>query len=181
MKLVDNIEILPYDIAYEQELDIVKRLYEGSFPLEERRDWKKFLHLLDTEPRFRLLLIQKNSLTIGFLSSWHFETFIYGEHFAIAPQERGSGIGRKLIAYLWNLPRKEPWVFEVEHPNTDIATRRLNFYLSLGAEILDKEYLQPPYHEGQDTFPLYFMGTGADPSQTKFYIDNVRRVVYGKA
>lgn len=181
MKLTEHIELLPYDIAYKSELDTVKKLYEMSFPLEERREWKKFLRLLDTEPRFRLLLIQRVGQTIGFLSSWHFGSFIYGEHFAVDPNERGAGIGRKLIAHLWNMPRREPWVFEVEPPETEIATRRLNFYLSMGAEILDKNYLQPPYHIGQDPFPLYFMGTGANPEETNYYINSVRRVVYGKA
>lgn len=180
MKITDSTELLPYDIAYKDELPLVRKFYEESFPREERRDWEKLLRLLDTEPRFRLFLIQKEGQTIGFLSGWHFGDFLYGEHFAIDPNERGGGIGRKLIAILWSMPLREPWVFEVEHPTNPIATRRLNFYLSLGAEILDKDYIQPSYHEGKDSLPMYFMGTGADPKRTQEYIDIIRKVVYGK-
>ncbi len=173
-----SFDIVPYSIAYKADLGFVKQLYEQSFPFEERRPWHKQLELLANEPRFCLFLIQVNKKTQGFLSCWRIDDFVYGEHFAINPAERGKGIGRKVIDYLWKTSASVPWVFEVEHPTTAIAERRLNFYLSHGATILSKDYYQPAYCEGKEGLPLLFLGVGANEQQTQMYINRVYEVAY---
>ncbi len=180
MTISDNITLEVYRKEYSIYLEDIRCLYESAFPIEERRNWCALRKLIEEEDLFQFYLIFKEQKWVGFFSTWQFSDFIYGEHFAVLSSERGNGIGKQLLEKLWLTPDHGIWVFEVEHPSTPIASRRLRFYESFGAQILDPHYLQPSYHKGGKEVPLLFMGLFADPAKTATYIDAVKHTVYNK-
>lgn len=173
-----TLSLVPHFGEADEAFSFVLSLYRKSFPREERRCETEFCDLLLSDPRFKLFLILWKERLAGFLSGWVFEDFLFGEHFAISPQLRGGGIGRELIEFLWKKPLVKPWIFEVEPPVSDIALRRLEFYRSLGAEILTREYFQPPYRHGEAPFPLYLMGVGEDLPPMEESIQKIHAIVY---
>ena len=68
-------------------------LYEAAFPADERREVAEFSRLADTEKKFHInVFVGDNDEFIGFLTSWEWNDFRYGEHFAISPEMRCGGM-----------------------------------------------------------------------------------------
>ena len=138
-------------------LPAVCRIYEQSFPIDERRDIPELLELLSSQQDFSLYAICDAHGVVGMLSSWMLDGWMYIEHFAIDEAARGKGIGREVLRmFLSNSVL--PVVLEVEPP-TDLATRRrITFYRSEGFELHDTyRYIQPSYGEGRSTVELRLM------------------------
>lgn len=171
-------ELIPYEETYVGWLPQVERLYKLSFPKEERRPWGEELGLISSSDCFRLELVSLAGEFVGFLSSWHFEQFIFAEHFAIIPAMRSRGIGKTILRNLWQAPLLKPWVFEVEPPTTSIAKRRIALYVAQGAEIIAENYLQPPYRAGDLATPLFLMKKGDPIPPLTELVSTIHQKVY---
>lgn len=136
-----------------------EQLYISAFPPAERRNTEQQHSVTDNNPRFRFCALRYEHQTVGFLSYWDLDTFIYIEHFAVDVSMRGKSIGSHVLQYLHKHISK-PVILEVEHPETDIAKRRIRFYERCGYTLWKSDYLQPPYQKGYAPLPLYLMCHG---------------------
>ncbi|MGE6260502.1 GNAT family N-acetyltransferase [Heyndrickxia sporothermodurans] len=140
----------------EREFDKIFALMEVTFPENERRTYAGQKELM-ADPHYRLITeSDSNNQIVAFLAAWEFPLFRFVEHIAVNPIMRGSGIGGKMMpAYMEEL--KKPVLLEVEHPDTELAQRRIGFYERLGFHLNPFEYVQPPLQKGQDNLPLNLM------------------------
>lgn len=138
------------------------RLYEDSFPAEERRPWEGIVNPAD-EHGPCLFTITLEGDVVGMLTAWDFGDFVYIEHFAVDPDRRGDGIGGIALDIFKQTMSGRPVVLEVEpEDNGGIADRRIAFYHRHGLNILTRQYVQPPYSPGLPSVPLYIMSTATD-------------------
>ena len=72
------------------------RIYEESFPYEERRDTAVMTGML-SDDRFHFIVFygdREEDGPVGFFTFWDFgHGYLYGEHFAVDPSRRGGGTG----------------------------------------------------------------------------------------
>ncbi|MDE6320846.1 MAG: GNAT family N-acetyltransferase [Muribaculaceae bacterium] len=148
--------------AVEADLDIIKGLYEGSFPVEERRPWDDFAaRALDGNPYFNVSVAQKDGRIVGFISTWRLPTALYVEHFAVDSAMRGQGIGGEMIDRLV-ASTTLPLILEVEHPDNEMARRRIDFYRRHGFSVVEEvDYVPPPYGRNLPEVPMLLMSTRA--------------------
>lgn len=104
---------------------------------------------------------------IGILSYWDFrkagEDFIYVEHLAMLPKTRNKGYGTCILKDIRKI--HDNIIFEVESPEDEMSTRRVNFYLRNGAMISPLTYSQPPYRPETDFIPMKIMYFGNAPTE----------------
>lgn len=172
------LQLLPLN---ERNLADACSLYEHSFPLSERRPTQVWADLMKTKKAFRIHEISKSGTFIGFITLWHFTTFIYVEHFAICPSERGGGIGAETMRILIENNKGVPILLEVEPPVSEIAKRRINFYERQGLFLLPYAYKQPPYRPMEQYLELKLMSTRQDwdAKDIQIAIHEVYQSVYG--
>jgi len=143
----------------------VAALYEQAFPPEERRNLTAQQELLNNGA-LRLAILENNDVFAGFVFYWELTDFMFIEHFAISPEQRGSGIGSGVIRLL---EQEHPhMVLEVEPPHSDDAIRRIRFYEGLGFKTYAFPYLQPPYQAGGTPLPMLLMQKGMPPEEHTF-------------
>lgn len=140
------------------------RLYNNSFPEDERRLYRDAAHLesfvKEKGGKFHAFCVKDGNLFLGFMSYWIFEGFIYIEHFAVEPENRGKNIGRKMLSHLFSTVG-ENVLIEVEKPETEEARRRISFYERNGFRAREEiDYIQPPYSEGQSGLEMLIMTHG---------------------
>ena len=143
------------------ELATVREIYEGSFPIDERRDYTMLVELLSHKDTFILEAICNDDAVLGMLSSWRLNEWHFIEHFAIASACRGRGIGREALQAFIECSNG-PIVLEVEPPTDHYSSRRIEFYRSLGFVLHDTyRYIQPSYAKGREAVELRLMTYGA--------------------
>lgn len=175
-------QYVQYDTTHpipQQEFQSVLLLLKHSFPPEERRTSAGQTDLL-AQPAYRLTVRrEKDGKITGFFAWWQFDSFRYGEHFAVDEAMRGGGIGGEMLHML--TAADEPFVLEVEPPETDIARRRIRFYQRAGFVVNPFEYWQPPLHPGRHSLPLQFLSRPAPLSEDEFVRmrTEIYRTVYG--
>ena len=76
------IHITPILSSDKKNLSKIKKIYENSFPVDERRDFDKLIDLIK-DVRFQLRGVFVDDDLVGFISLWDFSEFMYVEHFAI--------------------------------------------------------------------------------------------------
>lgn len=170
--------ILTSDYSSE-DIDAARKMYEESFPLEERRDWN---NLVDSSSNgdMDLLIVKEaiDGMTAGLVTVWHLPSADYVEHFAISAALRGCGIGSCVIDEVVHMAGNRAVILEVEPPETTpMAMRRIGFYRSHGFELIDFDYKQPPYGKGLPWVPLKLMSTA--PVDVRNIQDELYRIVYG--
>lgn len=152
------------------------RLLNDSFPSSERRADKRIRTIAEMEHSiFHPCIIYQDGEMRGFISYWDFNHFAYFEHLAISPELRNQGRGTHILQLIKNA--NPSIVFEVELPENEISSRRLNFYTRNGASIIDKKYIQPPYLPEGESLPMYLLHFGEylpNPEE----IDNFLCIVY---
>jgi len=141
--------------AHHSALAFIKPLYEGSFPLHERRLWTTLLQLLN-QPEMRVQALYEDNILIGFVIMWTLETWVYLEHFAITPQHRSKGLGKHVMEHLIKAANNK-LVLETELPINEPAIRRVAFYERVGLQKIRFQYFQPPYRKGESSFPMQLM------------------------
>ena len=117
--------------------------------------------------------------TLGLLTTWHFEDFIYIEHFAIDPTLRSQGYGSEALKAFIHEHGK-PIVLEAEPPTDALSIRRIKFYERIGLTLYDFPYMQPAYTEDSNPVELRLMGT-LDTNATPLTLvsDTLHREVFG--
>ena len=136
-------------------LNKIKKIYESSFPSDERREFNKLIELLKDD-RFQLKGVFVDDDSAGFISLWNFTEFMYVEHFAIANELRGNGLGTYVLQNILNeTPIKI--LLEVDLPSDSISFKRIKYYEKFGFVICHQEYIQPPYGLGKDAVPMFIM------------------------
>ncbi|MEG2708620.1 MAG: GNAT family N-acetyltransferase, partial [Vagococcus sp.] len=93
---------------------------------------------------------------LSFIAIWQLETSHFIEHLAVSPLSRGGGVGGKIMKSMIETSQK-PILLEVEHPETEIAKKRIQFYERLGFHLNTHDYVQPPIQEGESPLPLHIM------------------------
>lgn len=141
--------------------DFAEQLMTLSFPPEEYRALDQLRLYADTKPAFHYNVILDDKTPVGLFTYWDFGDFCYGEHFAIDPDRRNGGYGRRALEEVTSRIHPRPLVLEVEMPDNETARRRIRFYQRQGFVLWDsKPYRQPPYRPGYDSLPMLLMAYG---------------------
>ena len=154
---------LSTDITAE-DLDLLEKLYEQSFPAEERRPWQLISRPSKTDCP-KLFAILADGHIAGLLTLWTFDHFAYVEHFAVNPDLRGNGIGTEAMRLLIEKVGMKPIVVEIEPP-TEMqpdTLRRRDFYTKLGFKTIATDYIQPPYADSLPSVPMHLLATAILP------------------
>lgn len=106
-------------------------LYEDAFPDFERRTHIQQARALSDERFYLNALKNSDGSFAGFIAFWDFGENTFIEHFAVAPNLRGEGVGSKIInGFLKENPK--PCILEIEFPDNKNSERRLRFYETFG-------------------------------------------------
>ena len=159
----------------------MEQLLTASFPPEEYRALEQLRLYTDTREAFHNNVILDGETPVGLFTYWDFGDFCYGEHFAIDPERRNGGYGKRALEELCRTVHPRPIVLEVEMPEEEMARRRIGFYQRQGFALWDKPYQQPPYKPGDGYLPMRLMAYGGmDPEQDFGKVcDCIYREVYG--
>jgi len=140
----------------DRKFDKIFALMKASFPESERRTYAEQKELL-ADPHYRLITeTDSHNQIVAFMAAWEFPMFRFVEHIAVDPVMRGCGLGGKLMADYMEESLKTI-LLEVEHPDTDLAQRRIGFYERLGFQLNPFNYVQPPLQQDQSYLPLMIM------------------------
>lgn len=158
-----------------------KALYINSFPESQRRPAEQ---IFGAERPMNLCAIYTRSgaadVFAGIMTVWHFDDFVYIEHFAIEPALRGKGIGAEALKIICSALSK-PVVVEVERPDSadPMAAKRIDFYRRAGFHSLPFDYIQPPYAPGLPSVPLLLMVNGSEVPSPDHIARRLYSDVYG--
>lgn len=173
--------ITVYSIENPMPRERYTRLYEimeYSFPKNERRDLEEQFGEFQ-KPFFRSLVHEANGSIAGFMNYWQLDGFVYLEHFAVARELRGKGLGKALMNELCARTNC-PIILEAEPPElNETAARRVDFYKRLGFHINTYEYYQPPYHKDDEPVRLMLMSRPSPLSAEEYA--KVRGTLYRDA
>lgn len=159
----------------------VEELLHTAFPEAERRNDDEQRWNTDHETRFHCLLATDGQEPIGILTYWYFDTFIYIEHLATAPHQRGQGRGKEMVCTFLEEHKTQPIVLEVEVPVDEMSRRRIGFYKRCGLQLWECDYRQPPYRASDEWLPMYLMASpGLSKEKEYRHIQNrIHQEVYG--
>ena len=137
--------------------DEIYNILEQSFEPYLHRGYEKQKKLLNNE-NYNIITEEKDGKILGFLSYWKIENNVFFvEHFAVNPEMRGNGIGKKIFRNFLKLDGEK--ILEVEPPHTDIDKKRIKLYEDFGLIFHKNEYYQPPYNKGDKKTKLHIMCT----------------------
>ena len=166
---MSKIEIL--DVACFDELyDIM----EKSFPFDEVRPREGQRKLL-SNPVYRVYTLSEDDKILALAATWNFDNLLFLEHLATAPDNRGRGIGSKMLSYLAEKGEKT-FCLEVEPPESELTRRRIAFYERNGFCLNRYPYAQPSIAPGRDPVPLMIMTYGNPISKEEFI--KIRDLLY---
>ena len=133
------------------------KLYNESFPPDERRELKDFL---------------------ASLSYWTFEGYTYIEHFAVVPEHRGKRIGALMLNHLFKEVSPNVLI-EVEKPEGEEQKRRIKFYERNGFRVREEfDYTQPAYSSDKSPVEMLLMTHGDVDLHNRDSIREMLREVY---
>lgn len=157
-----------------QEFNTIQHLIEISFPEDERRTAAEQRKVWE-DPHFRCYVLDDGGQILGFMTIWQFEGWAYAEHLATNPEIRGQGAGARILQEIKTLVTGQ-LCLEVEHPDHEMARRRIGFYKRNGFYMNDYPYIQPAYSPGKNPVPLLIMTTDG-PIDTETY-EMIRDTLY---
>lgn len=157
-------------------------LYEAAFPKNERRDPEVARQMAAERPEMEFLAVctQPEGAFAGLVVLWRFPGFTYLEHLAVDPSLRNEGVGRWILNWVGRtIPGFQ--LLEVEPAGTTpMAERRIAYYERNGYRVIDQDYMQFPYHEGDAPLPLWLMGKGdCTPDELQERVACLRRHLFG--
>lgn len=152
----------------------IEKIYETSFHINERRNFKDVLVLIDnTSFNFNAIIFEEE--IIGLFFYWTFPEFIYIEHFAIDESYRGNKIGSYILNKFLMIHEKQI-ILEVDLPSDDISLKRIKFYERYGFVICKEDYIQPPYNAIKEAVPMIIM---SKPEIINIYdFENIKNKLY---
>ncbi len=145
-------KLVPADKLY---LKKIRKIYEQSFPPNERRTFEKVINLL-ADKRFYLFAVTFEDEVVGMLSKWDLNTFVYVEHFAVSEEFRNNGLGSYVLQKIIQDESRQI-VLEVDFPEDELSLKRIRFYKQFGFSIYSESYIQPPYDKDKDAVPMLIM------------------------
>lgn len=151
-------------------------LYEEAFPEEERRNIKQLKRLILEKPEMHFNAIECDGVLAGLFIYWDMYDFYYLEHLAVFTPMRNLKVGQQVLDYIAN-HLGGLRLLEVEPTVDEMTTRRVNYYLRNGYEVLDKTYMQPSYNEDIEVGNLWIMGN-QKPDRLQEFIERVKQVAY---
>lgn len=154
----------------------VQALLETSFPPEERRSIAEIRDNVNG-PWLELVAAEENGSLYGMLTVWDLGEFTFLEHFAVASEVRGKGIGTRILDFVaeyWD----KPTVLEVEHPTGWMERRRIGFYERNGFHLSDYPYLMPDLNGGDSPVPLLLMFRPILPENPGAYAQRIYDIPY---
>ena len=150
-------------------------LMKVSFPKSERRTKSAFKKLCKGEERYKIYALFSENRLCAFLTVWEFESFTFGDHFAVSPSLRGGGIGTKMLTEL-KAQCTLPFIIEVEPPETETARRRIGFYERNSLVLCDFDYMLPAMQKGCVSIPMKIMAYPSALTETE--IEGVKKQIY---
>lgn len=129
-----------------RDLEKVRRLYEDSFPAEERLDFNDLLTLLERAD-VEFVATYLDDRFVGFTYVLRFPDYVWGFYFAVEPEFRGKKLGTQMLVDVLkrNSDRlfvidiesvEQPWESEDKVPEglapKALRARRHDFYLRHG-------------------------------------------------
>lgn len=151
-------------------------LYKDAFPEVERRDEDALTKMVKSCPNFHANVLLHEEEFVGLLNYWQLSECVYIEHLATLPHLRGQNLGGQALEAL-KACVQQPLLLEVEHPEDDLSRRRIGFYQRHGFDIVDKDYIQPPYRSGDSGLPLWLLTT--ENRYDPVWANELKRMVYG--
>ena len=127
------------------------KLYQSSFPIEERRDGFEQQRVLKKED-YHFDLIMIDDTFVGVMLYWETESFVFLEHFTTLPEVRGKGYGKSALDLLKE--KGKIILLEIEPPINGITQRRYNFYKRNGFAMNPYYHIQAKYHPGDADLEL---------------------------
>ena len=177
------VQLEKVNFSYHKSLPDVLKIYERSFPDDERRTVKNIKRQIDSNNDYNFFVVLEKDFPVGMAVVWVIEhKFIYIEHLAIEESRRSSGIGSAAMNLLID---KSPFpiIIEVEKKVPEMTAereknceRRLNFYKQFGFKLSDKEYVQPPYSKSLNSVPMNLMECDGNLLETDF--EYVKKAIY---
>lgn len=147
-------------------------IIEYSFPETEHRSLNE--HFAEFKRNmFRSMVLEEHNdnedgTVMGFMNFWELDGFIYLEHFAVAKELRGQGLGTYLMDELKKI--SGTIILEAELPEqSETAARRVRYYERLGFFLNRYKYFQPPYSDGEQPLPLSIMSFPNLLSREEFF------------
>lgn len=176
--MIEIRQVKTQDVA---EYAFVEELMHSAFPPEERRDDSQQREYSDSHPLFFNNIIREEDKPVGMISYWNMGDFFYIEHFAIDPNLRNGGYGKRVLEVMKE-KLQGPIVLEVEKPVDEMSTRRINFYQRLEFTLYERPYMQPPYRKGDSGLPMFLMTCGDIDMDKNFekVRDTLYKEVYGQ-
>ena len=160
------------------DFDTFWAIYCEAFPADERRSRESQEKVMAHE-RYSIIPLEHDGKTVGFITCWDLDHFMFGEHFAVDAEYRGSGIGEECLKrFLLSLSK--PFIAEVEFQRDSFSARRIAFYERLGLKLNGYDYLQPPYEEDQKPVPMKIMSFPEllSPAEFEDTKASIHRIVY---
>ncbi len=116
------------------EVKEVRRLYEASFPGDEKMPFRIILRMLDEH--HKLYLITEEGKIIGFVYMY-LDTVSFLYYFAVEEHLRGKGYGTRILQMLKGIGGTEKIILEIDRVTDDMTEadesyRRLRFYEHAG-------------------------------------------------
>ena len=180
--IIDSIEFSPLNTLGEDGIHQALKIYEDSFPLEERVPSQNLLKAIHKpDPRgshllhYQAMLAGKSVLGIGFISYDKPCRLGFLEYLAVRSDIRSSGLGSRFYQDLVELVKKDGLsskkgpalglVLEVERPEEaqseaerSLRTRRIGFYKRNGAvQVPHLNLTAPPLHPGAPPVPYHIL------------------------
>ena len=166
--LIEKLNDINFDEVYE--------LMEMSFPKDERRTYSEQKNLLNN-PMYRIYVFRacETQQIQAFIAVWELGEIAFVEHVAVNPMCRNNGIGAKVLNELVNNVGKMVCL-EVEPPNDEMSSRRIEFYKRNNFFFNEYFYIQPPMSEGRKSIQLYIMTSERKITESEF--NNIKNMLY---
>lgn len=135
---------------------ILWKIYEASFPSNERRTWEQHELIVENSRYHFDSWRNENDEIVGLTAWWSYDDFSFLEHFAVDPNCRGGGYGKTILTEWMNFDHPVI-ILEIDPVINDISQRRFNFYQRLGyvKNLFDHGHVD--YLDGKGFVPLWLM------------------------
>ena len=161
----------------EFQAESIFKAYCNTFPENERRSEMQFRNLFEEE-KVSVFSILNYSNFIGYFIIWELKDCVFLEHFEIFKEFRSQNLGSKVLRKLSENYTKI--VLETEPENfSEIAAKRIQFYIRNGFQEISNSYIQPSYGDGKTSLELLLFAN-FQPESLEKIIGNIYKVVYGK-
>ncbi len=145
-------------ITHAEDLAQSWALYRASFPDYEQRLFDAHAAVL-ADSDYCFCHIMEGEDFVGLIAYWQNDDFAYIEHFAIEPERRGGGLGKRVLQLLMQGLASCPIILEIDPPEDEISQRRQGFYERLGFVLTGYTHMHPAYHVDCPAHLLHLMST----------------------